>query len=74
MTEKDPYIGETFLSKDSRTDNRRIRVTRHNSAERLGYAYYTAVVVTDDGNPRAVGRYVKLRPSTLDTRYRKVSH
>lgn len=74
MTEKDPYIGETFLSKDSRTDNRRVKVTSWHDSTRLGYEYYTAKVVTDDGNPRAIGRFVKLRANTIATRYRKVSH
>jgi hypothetical protein len=71
-TPTDPYIGETYRSTDARDNNRRIRIettltTKHGTR-------YSALVITDDGNPGSVGKHTDLSAATLEKYYEKVSH
>ena len=67
MTDKDPYIGETYADKDSRSSYRRIRITGFDQerGKYRGIEWY-------GGQESGPARYYKA--STLDTRYRKISH
>lgn len=69
MNDKDPYIGETFQDRDSRSSYRRVRI--------IGFVAtrgkYHGIQVDEYGKDLLLpNRFYKA--STLDTKYRKVSH
>ena len=68
MVEKDPYVGERFADKDWRNEGRIVKVVRGNSRR------YQVEVVAHPQNPGVVGRTSFVTASTLDAKYRKVSH
>lgn len=72
----DPYVGDTFLDLDERTENRRIRIEEVDGDEFVGMEpsrRYRYVTVSNDGNPGTVGNHGHIARLTLDERWRKVS-
>jgi hypothetical protein len=80
---KDPIVNDVYLDLDTRTDNRRIKITGRIADDWRATmsrmfrvepgVRYTYVTLTNDSNPATVGRKGKIRRKTLETRYRKVS-
>lgn len=69
----DRNVGETYLHKDPRSDNRRIKlldVVGEHAKRGTIYSYET---VTNDGAPSTVGRKGKISASILDREYKRVS-
>lgn len=73
MNVEDENVDETFLSKDHRYDNRRIKLlgvlAEHPKRGRI----YRYRVLTDDGNRFVVDRHGKISQQTLGREYRRVS-
>lgn len=78
MTEKDPYIGETFEDRDYRTKGRRVKVTARVDKKKpytgeIVPAYRVEVILAPNA-PWTVGGSSTITPANLDRRFRKVSH
>lgn len=69
----DHNVGETFLHKDPRSDNRRIRIVDVLSPHSDRGTVYSTVTVTNDANPSLVGRKGKISAQTLEREYKRVS-
>jgi hypothetical protein len=77
VSDTDPYIGETFEDRDSRSTARRVRVLSLEVAGRIGMPgshRYLVEVVSNLGAPSTVGRKYKMLGRTLTNHYKKVSH
>ncbi len=70
---EDSNVDETFLSRDSRYDNRRIKLLGVLEIHPKRGRIYRYRVVTDDGNPYVVNRHGKISQQTLAREYRRVS-